>query len=62
MHHTVRCRLARARALVQLGMVHGASRITLGLLAGAGLPDPTLDCDLVLQVCQGICSQRSSYR
>lgn len=48
-HHTVRCRLSRARALSKLGIVDGASRLLLDLIAGVGLPDPALDSDLVLR-------------
>lgn len=39
----------RARALVQLGLMHEASTVLISLMRGASLPDKTLDTDYVVK-------------
>jgi hypothetical protein len=39
----------RARALVQLGLMHEASSVIIDLMRGAHLPDATLDTDFVVK-------------
>ena len=48
-HDTVRCRLRRVQALISLGLMGPASEVLLSLLSGRGLPDATLDSDLVVR-------------